>query len=463
MITPEVQTILDWRADPCYFIESVWGDHKREEDERLMDEWQIDATNALVAEDRISIRSGHGVGKTSWLSWIMIWWMLMKDEPRIACTAPTSHQLNDALWGEIAKWSKKLPQQLQNELEVKSERVEAVRNRKEFYAVARTARKEQPEAFQGFHAGDMLFIADEASGIDDIIFQVGEGAMSTKGAKTILTGNPTRTSGYFFDSHNRMRSTWWTRRVSCTEAKMVDPNYAERMAKRYGVDSNIYRVRVLGDFPLTDDDSVIPLEFAESAVGREVAPTTDRVVWGLDVSRFGDDSTALAKRKGNVQLEKVVEWRGKDLMQTTGMVVNAYKEAKEKPDLIFVDSIGLGAGVVDRLKENGLPVRGVNVAESSSSSEKYMRLRDELWWKSREWLQEKDCRLEDDPDLIGELTSPKYSFTSSGKILIESKEEMKKRGVPSPNVADAWNLTFADSGMGGHKWKSLDYPPMGYV
>ena len=461
-LTPELEVLLKWRNDPVAFVEDVWGEYKREGDERLTDEWQRELLTKLLTEDRVSVRSGHGVGKTSALSWVMIWWMLFRDEPRIACTAPTSHQLNDALWGEVAKWHKKMPIALQSELEVKAERIEAKRNPREFYAVARTARKEQPEAFQGFHAGDMLFIADEASGVDDIIFEVGEGAMSTKGAKTILTGNPTRTSGYFFDSHNRMRSTWYTIRVSCEEAKMVDPNYAIRMAKRYGTDSNIYRVRVLGDFPLFDDDSVIPLDFAESAVDRDVKPTTKRVVWGVDVARFGDDESALAKRQGNIQLGKVRTWKGKDLMQTAGLIVDEYRESENKPDLILVDSIGLGAGVVDRLKEQGLPVRGINVAESSATKEKFMRLRDELWWKSREWLQEKDCRLEDDADLIGELTSPKYSFTSSGKVLVESKIEMKKRGVPSPNCADAWNLTFADSGFASKGWNKLDYPDMGY-
>ena len=464
-LSPELQVLKRWRDDPEFFIESVWGEYKGEDDERLMDEWQVEATHAIDENDNISIRSGHGVGKSCWLAWIMIHWMLFKPEPRIPCTAPTSHQLNDVLWGELAKWIKRLPPQLKKELEVKSERMEAVRNPKEYYATARTARKEQPEAFQGFHSGNLLFIADESSGVDDVIFQVGEGSMSTRGAKTILTGNPTRTSGYFFDSHNRMRGDWYTMKVSCLDSKMVDPAYGERMGKRYGQDSNIYRVRVLGDFPLSDDDSVIPLEYAESAIGRDVVATTDRIVWGVDVARFGDDESALAKRQGNIQRGKVRTWKGKDLMQTVGLIVNEYKETKvsEQPGLILVDAIGLGAGVVDRLKEQGLPVRGINVAESSATKEKYMRLRDELWWSSREWLQEKNCQLEDDSDLIGELTAPKYDFTSSGKILVESKMDMKKRGVPSPNSADAWNLTFADSGFKAKGWGKLDYPDMGLV
>lgn len=442
----DLATLLAWKADPVIFIEQVWGRYKREGDLTLMDDWQVDASRAVVTESNISIRSGHGVGKTSWLSWMIIWWMLFKEEPRIPCTAPTAHQLNDALWGEIAKWYKRLPPELRKELEVKAERLEAVRNPKEYYSTARTARKEQPEAFQGYHAGDLLFIADEASGIDDIIFQVGEGSMSTHGAKTILTGNPTRTSGYFFDSHNRMRGNWWTRKVSCEDAKMVDKAYIDRMAKRYGRDSNVFKVRVLGDFPDSQDDAVIPLQLLESAVARDVEQVDGKVIWGVDVARFGDDESALAKRRKNTCLG-VTSWKGKDIMQTTGIVVNEFNETppEDRPDMICVDVIGVGAGVCDRLAEQGLPVKGVNVAETASVSDLYNRLRDELWWLSREWLEKRDCKLPDDADLIGELSGPRYTFTSAGKKMVESKYEMKKRGIPSPNRADAWNLTFAEN------------------
>jgi phage terminase large subunit len=167
--------------------------------------------------------------------------------------------------------------------------------------------------------------------------------------------------------------------------------------------------------------------------------------WGLDVARFGEDSSALAKRKGNRLLEPVAEWRNLDIMQVAGRVLNEWKLTEEalRPSAIFVDVIGLGAGVVDRLKEMELPVVGINVGESAASDEKFQRLRDELWWKGREWFGAKDCVIADDEALIAELTGPTYDYSSNGKIVVESKRDMKKRGIKSPNRADAFLLTLA--------------------
>ena len=303
-------------------------------------------------------------------------------------------------------------------------------------------------AFQGFHSENLLFIVDEASGVDDKIFEVGEGAMSTPRAKTVLAGNPTRASGYFFEAFHRARAAWTALRVSCADSSLVAPKYAESMAERYGTDSNVYRVRVLGEFPTAEDDAVIPLDWCESAVRRDVAPFEDiRVIWGLDVARFGSDRTALAKRRANVLAEPVRWWQGKNLMQVAGLVFDAYHAAEDddRPGEILVDSIGLGAGVVDRLHELGLPARGINVGESPAAGERYNRLRDELWWRAREWFEARDCIIPDDPSLIAELSLPKYRFTSAGKLQIESKDELKSRGVQSPDLADAFCLTFAGS------------------
>lgn len=449
-----LEEFLRWQDDPVLFIETVF---KVE-----MDEWQREASCAVSEGKSVSIRSGHGVGKSAWLSWIIIWWMITKIGPRIACTAPTSHQLNDVLWGEIAKWTKFLPPALKKELDVKSERVEATRNPKELYCVARTARKEQPEAFQGFHADDMLFIVDEASGVEDIIFQVGEGAMSTKGAQTIMVGNPTRTSGYFFESHHKMRRFWYTMKVSSLDAKMAEEDFAEKIKAQYGEDSPVYRVRVLGEFPNMDDNTVIPLSWCESAVDRDVDKIPGRRIWGVDVGRFGDDASALAKREKNYLLEPVRTWKGKDTMQTVGTVVQEFNSTPDrlKPDEILVDSIGIGAGVVDRLKEQGLPARGINVAESASVKEKHLRLRDELWWMGREWFQNADVKIPEDPELIGELTCLTYKLSSSGKTDVESKADAKKRGIASPNRADAFLLTFATSDNKSFR-KPLVYPSLG--
>lgn len=432
------QQLIRWRTDPVAFVtEALQVQPQR---------WQQCALEALRDHDRLAIRSGHGVGKSALLAWIILWWLTTRYPSKVACTAPTAHQLYDVLWSELARWSRKLPDKFREQFEWKTDRFELKGAGSESFAVARTARKEQPEALQGFHSPNMLFLCDEASGIDDIIFEVGAGAMSTLGAKTVLAGNPTRTSGYFFDAFHRMRAHWHTMRVSCSDSDMVSPSFLKEMADKYGIDSNIYAVRVSGDFPRSEDDVIIPLHLVEAAIGRDVEPINDyKPLWGLDVARFGGDRSALAKRRNNRLLGPIKWWRGVDTMQLVGHVVREYMDTPddERPSEILVDVIGLGAGVVDRLREMKLPCRGVNVAESPAVAGKFARQRDELWWRAREWFERRDVVMVDDIDLVSELTSLKYSLLSSGKLKAESKDDMKRRGLPSPDLADSFVLTFA--------------------
>ena len=426
------------RDNPAEFVKQVIG--------ATPEPWQIDALNAIRDGDRVAIRSGHGVGKSAMMSWLILWWLSTRFPAKIAATAPTAHQLEDVLWGEVAKWHRSMVNPFfRDQLEVKNDRVYLKDAPNESFAVARTARKEQPEAFQGFHSDNMLFLVDEASGVEDIIFEVGEGAMSTQGAKTLMVGNPTRTSGYFYDAFHKGRKHWRTLKVGCSESSRVGPDYPAQMASRYGEESNIYRVRVLGEFPLSEDDVVIPLHLVEASKAREVETYRVTPVWGLDVARFGSDRSALAKRRGNALLAPIEAWSQLDTMQTAGKVLREWHltPADMKPHTILVDVIGIGAGVVDRLRELGLPARGVNVAEAASANERYMRQRDELWFLAREWFEARDTKIAEDEELVGELVSVKYKITSSGKLQVESKDEMKKRGMRSHDLADGFILTFA--------------------
>jgi hypothetical protein len=274
--------------------------------------------------------------------------------------------------------------------------------------------------------------------------------MSGHNTITILTGNPVRTSGFFFDAFHKDRANWATQHVSCVGHPNVSPRYIETQKSRYGENSNAYRIRVLGEFPTGDDDTVIPFEFIESALHRDVKPTRVRPIWGLDVGRFGNDPSALAKRRGNTLMQPVEEKKGLDLMQLTGWVKAQWDATpvEDRPTEILVDVIGLGAGVCDRLVELGLPARGINVSEAPSIfSERYINQRAELWFMGREWLGAKDCNLAGDEGLAGELVGPRFSHQSNGKIKVESKEDMKKRGVPSPNKADAFLLTLAGNAV----------------
>ena len=252
---------------------------------------------------------------------------------------------------------------------------------------------------------------------------------------------------------------WWTRRWSCVDSPLVSEEFVDEMRLRYGEDSNAFRIRVLGEFPLADDDTIIPFHLVESAMHRDIE--TDELattVWGLDVARFGSDKTALAKKKGNV-ITEVSSWQGLDLMQTVGRVKAEYDglPISLRPAEILVDVIGMGGGVVDRLRELGLPVRGINVGESPSMGDTYTNLRAELWFKMRGWLEQRGAKLPKNEQLIAELTSIRYSFVSSGKMKAESKDEMRKRGLASPDLADAVCLTLASdaaTAMGGKasKW-----------
>lgn len=441
---PFVEFIQKYQTNPVAFVREVLGVEP--------DPWQVEFLEAIAkGHRRISIRSGHGVGKSTGASWAMLHFLLTRYPVKVVVTAPTSAQLYDALFAEMKRWVKELPPALSELLEVKQERVELKSSTTEAFISARTSRAEQPEALQGVHSEHVMLVADEASGVPEAVFEAAAGSMSGHSAVTILLGNPVRSSGFFFDTHNRLRGEWWTRRVSCVDSPRVSAAYVAEMASRYGEDSNAYRIRVLGEFPKSDDDTVIAMDLLESALHRDVATNPKApVVWGVDVARFGSDSSALCKRKGNMVTEQIRRWRNLDLMQLTGAIKAEYDGTamEERPIEILVDVIGLGAGVSDRLLELGLPARGINVSESPAMGETYRNLRAELWYKAKQWLEKRDCRLPKDEQLIAELATVRYKFMSSGKIQIESKDEIRKRGLASPDLADAFVLTFAsDAGI----------------
>lgn len=406
------------------------------------------------------------------MAWCVLWFLSSYFPAKVPCTAPTSHQLEDVLWSEIAKWHRAMADRfpgLGAELEWSSGAFRLKSAPNESFAVARTSRPEKPEALQGFHAEHILFLIDEASGVPDNVFEVAEGALSTEGAFVVMAANPTRQSGYFFDSHHKMRGNWAALHWNGEKSPLVSRDYIASMEKKYGRQSSVFKVRVLGEF-VGAVDGVVSLELCEAAKIRDVGKyPTGIVKWGVDVARFGDDSSALAKRHGNVQLEPVKEWWGVDTMQLAGLIKAEWDKTQEKlrPVAINVDVIGIGAGVVDRLKELGLPVCGVNVAESpavnASEDRQYNRLRDELWFACREWLEARDCKFADDDETIAELTTPTFSILSNGLIKVEGKDEMKKRGVKSPNRADAWNLTFAQTRAMHKKLPPIKYSNAGII
>lgn len=426
-----------------------------------LDDWARKASRAFGRmEPQISIAACHGPGKTAWVSMCIVYSLLFRHPLKAVATAPSKGQLEGALMKEVAKWVSKLQPGLQALFDVKSMSVELKSAPKAVSFEARTARPENPEALQGIHEDDgwVLIIVDEASGVHEKIFESAGGSMSGKNCQTILLSNPTRTSGFFFRTHHQEKDQWFTLKVSHADSARVTDEFVEIMARRYGRDSNAFRIRCLGEFPRTDADTIIPYELADAAQQREIimAPRLPEV-WGLDVAYKGDDSNALIRRNSVGVLPEIQVWGGVDTMYTANKVHQIWKATPEarRPTGIYIDVVGYGAGVHDRLLEQGLPVFGINVGETALNSDQFRNLSTELWWACREWLETRAHTLPvcdgSCPDrqacvhdrLIMEMTSRQYDPTTAGKLLIESKKDMKKRGYKSPDVADALMLTFA--------------------
>ena len=433
-----IEWVLRYRDNPVLFAKEVLGVEPMP--------YQAEFLMAVATGERkISVRSGHGTGKSACASWAMLHYLLTRYPCKVIVTAPTSSQLFDALYAELRRWINEMPKQLQELLVVKGDRIELAAAPAEAFISARTSRAETPEALAGVHSENVLLVVDEASAVPEKIFEAAAGSMSGHNATTVLLSNPTRTSGTFFETQTRLAHLWWTRRWSCIESPLVSDAFVQEMKERYGEESSAFRVRVLGDFPASDDDVLIPYHLIEEAVKRDIVPDPHgTVIWGLDPARFGSDRTALCKRVGNVVTD-LTSWRQLDTMATVGRVKNEYDTLPlhQRPTEIMVDVIGVGAGVVDRLRELGLPVRGINVSESPSIKGTYANLRAELWAATKAWFEARGCKIPESDALIAELSSVRYLFTSSGKMQIEAKESMKRRGLHSPDLADALVLTMA--------------------
>jgi hypothetical protein len=426
------------------------------------DPWQEDALRAYGAgTKRISIRSCHRVGKGALDSWIAWHQLLCKYPQKTLATAPSSPQLFDSFFAEFVTWGMRLKPAVRGLYDIKSDRVELKCAPEASFLTLRTARAETPESMQGLHSPNTMLIVDEASGVPEPVYQSILGSLAGKHAQIVLTSNPVRTSGYFFETHHRNKARWHTIHVSYEMSPRVDRDYVEDIAATYGRDSNVFRIRCLGEFPTSDLDKIIPWELIEAAQKRPVEMRPEyKEVWGVDVARFGDDLTALVRRNKLGVSPLLETWQGRDLMQSAGRIKAIWDELEERrrPDEILIDDIGLGGGVVDRLLEQGLPVRGVNVSELPATNPRYRDLRSELWFKGRDWLASRDkslparcicerCQREPTKDhaaaLANELALVGFDYTSGGKIIAEPKAAIKRGGHDSPNLADAFLLSLA--------------------
>ena len=416
--------------------------------------WQRDVLVTLdEGATRISIRSGNGAGKTCLLAIIILHYILFRNDVKIPVTAPSSGQLKDGLIPETRKWMGNLPDFLRRQIETTQDRIYRVDSPEQNFVSFRTARKETPEALQGIHATFVMCVVDEASAVPDEVYEAASGTMSTPGSIFIMISNPTRLTGYFYKSQTRNKQFWKTFHVTSFDTSRVDHSFIAQIANDYGKNSDQYRVRVLGEFPSREEQTLIGNDVVRAAFNRPIAVTPKKApIWGLDVGRGGDLS-ALVSRTDNI-MDMFDTQNYADTMQTVGWVKAKYDAATVKPEAIYVDSIGIGAGVADRLRELGLPAIDVNVGESASIKAQYLRMRDELWWALKTWFESMVVALHcSDPNLRdkieSEVCAPLQLFSSTGKNAVETKAQMRQRGISSPNIADAMCLTFAfDSAVG---------------
>ncbi|MBR4031126.1 MAG: DEAD/DEAH box helicase family protein [Clostridia bacterium] len=433
------RTIRKLRDEPALFVKEILR--------ATPDAWQAEALNTIAKSPRVAIRSGHGVGKTTLESWCVLWFLMTRAYPKVICSAPTVRQLYDVLWSEISKWLKRSP--LLDELfewQKTFVRLKAAPNR--WFATARTAAR--PENLAGFHEHSILFVLDEASGISDEIFEAVEGALTTPDAKLLICGNPTRNTGFFKRAFFEDREIYQTFKVSSMDSGRVSDEYCKRLIQQYGADSDVVRVRVLGEFPANEADGLIALEHVEAAMNRE--PKFDgELVLGVDVARQGNDLTVLAARVGD-DVAEIKKWQHADLMTTVGRILHAAKDLMarfgKRSVSIRIDDDGLGAGVTDRLRE---VVSEQNIKAEIKACHNGGKARDnryanfvtECYFALKERLEAGEITLPRDDELSAELTTRKYSLNSSDKLILEKKEDFKKRIKRSPDRADAVVLAFA--------------------
>lgn len=410
------------------------------------DVWQREQLEAIGLEVRtaetaiqFANATGHGVGKTTFSAWIILWAMSTRPNLAGVVTANTMPQLRDKTWRELSKWHKLAING--HWFKKTATHFYEVNNPETWFIAATPWSKENPEAFAGLHEENVLVVYDEASAIDDVIWETTEGAMTTPGAMWFAFGNPTRNTGRFRECFGRFRHRWKTRCVDSRTAKMANPQQVEQWRIDYGEDSDFFKIRVRGEFPSAAFNQLIPLDDIDRAMTVQMRPEVVAGmprIWGIDIARFGDDVSAVVERQGRAA-KIVAEFRQRDLMFLANWIAGRWRQ--EQPDAVFVDDGGVGGGVTDRLRELGFRPIPVQFGGRSRDPDNYANLRAQMWFEMAEWLR--TASLPNHQRLRDDLLGPEYGFTGKGARILESKEDMKKRGLASPDYGDALALTFA--------------------
>lgn len=453
--TAAAPTFARYATDPVAFAVDVLGltlwSHQRR------------ALEAVRDNRRTAWRSCHGAGKSVTVGAAVAWWICTRPDSFALVTAPSYRQVRSVDWRTLQGIHRRARQPLGGEmLDVPEAGWRFPDGRQVIGFSAGDAEK-----FAGFHAPHLLAVVDEASGVEAGIFEALKGAL-TGNSRLFLVGNPTRTSGEFFDAFTRKAGVYCPLHTSATDVPnvsgaeppiegLIDQTLLDEMAADFGPESAVYAVRALGEFPRQAADAVIGLDLVESAKDRWLEVMRDprafhlqgRLEVGCDPARFGDDTSAITVRRGKVALVPI-ELRHADVTavaQRVAEVVAEHRSSTERA-IVRVDVVGVGGGVADLLRREHratMDVIDVNAGASPASST-YQRVRDELWFKLRDWLRDGGC-IPPHPRLEGELTEPTFSYSPAQKIVVEPKEDTRKRLRRSPDCADSLALAVYSPGF----------------
>lgn len=460
-------------ADPLAFVQYVfpWGVRGTAlEDEPGPDTWQVkflenvrqSIEGSPYDPHYFATRSGHGIGKSAITAWLILWAMSTRPHISGVVTANTFTQLNTKTWRELAVWHKRaLNAHWFTHTATKFYHNDS---KTDWYFSAENNSEENSEAFAGRHARYVVQIYDEASAIPAKIYEVSEGALTTRRSLWFIFGNPTRNSGKFNDCFTGRDRRWDTTSVSCEDSRLVNRKWIDDMRDAYGEESDIYRVRVLGLPPRVSSMEFIPQIHVDAAVARDMpyeAYSLSPLVMSVDVARggdedsprgdFGGDNNVIVLRRGGKLLEiDVFPGRG-DVVKVAREVQKRIKE--HHPSAVFIDEVGLGYGIVDLLRNWGHRITGVNAHKEADDADVFFDKRMEMWDRMRRWLQTAD--IPDDPALKEELVAPLFGHTTlktrGELVMLEKKKHTRAKLGRSPDRADALAYSFYHEMAGAHQ------------
>jgi len=439
----ELTLVIDsFSLDHITALESLFSVKLTDQQKQL-----VNLSNDQTA--RVAVASATGTGKTAILSMLTLLYLMIYPDCRILITSPSFSQLVRVFHAELLKWQRQLPVQFQELFKVTRERVDYLGSTKFMqFASLVTASVENKESLQGGHASTYVILVDEASGVSEEAFDILLATLSTgDGGRMVQVSNPVRSSGRFYQIFQSDKGRWNKLHFSAEDSPNVNPEWIEEMRETYGEDSDLFRMRVLGQFPRVGISQFISAESVEDAISNKIELISYHnypKVMGVDIARFGDDKTVFIVRQGPKLIE-IKTFRGLDTMEIASLV--AEFQSIHNCTNIYIDSIGIGAGTYDRCKELTLPAVEVIVSNKSTDPNKYMNLRSQLWGHMKDWVNNgADLPFEsrgEDSNLLAEMTSMEYFYNAKMQLQLMSKKDLKKAGHSSPDIADALSLTFA--------------------